>query len=110
MSKNTDDFDIDRLVAWAESDEPTKSGVTTAQGDEAARQGRALLHLGGRPSLGAVHAQGEGRSPRRQVRLPQELNHELDQYVQEEKTSASEVIRLALSEYFGHHRQQPASI
>jgi hypothetical protein len=45
MSKNTDDFDIDRLVAWAESDEPTKSGVTTAQGDEAARQGRALLHI-----------------------------------------------------------------
>jgi hypothetical protein len=45
MSKNTDDFDIDRLVAWAESDEPTKSGVTTAQGDKAARQGRALLHI-----------------------------------------------------------------
>ena len=102
MSK-IDENELDALVAWAASDEPTKSGVTTATGEDAARQGRTVLRMAGRPTLGHASATGEGRGPRRQVRLPQELNAELDRFAHQQQTSASEIIRLAVSEYiYGH--------
>lgn len=110
MSRNSDaGFDMDALTRWAESDEPTRSGVTVARCDDAAREGRALVRMAGRPSLGRTAATGNGRSPRRQVRLPYDLNSELDRYVHAESTSASEVIRLAVSEYLDHHRPDLAN-
>ena len=95
--------ELEDLVAWAESDGPVESGETVT-GHEADRMADEALHMAGCPSLGHDRATGEGRSPRCQVRLPQPLNSELDRYAQEEQTTASEVIRLAVSEYLGRHR------
>ena len=51
--------------------------------------------LRGRPGLGQSHATGRGRSPRRQVRLPEHTNAALDAYIEKHGTTASAVIRLA---------------
>ena len=102
MSK-LDKQELNDLVAWADSDEPVVSGQVVT-GAEADRMADEALRMAGRPSLGHSRETGEGRSPRRQVRLPQELNAELDRYARDEQTTASEVIRLAVSEYLG--RQQ----
>lgn len=56
-------------------------------------------HPGGRPNLGASRATGHGRSPRRQVRLPEELNKQLDSYATARGESVSDVIRDALTHY-----------
>jgi metal-responsive CopG/Arc/MetJ family transcriptional regulator len=37
------------------------------------------------------------------------LNHELDEYARYERTTASEVIRLAVSEYLHHHKPDLAN-
>ncbi len=55
--------------------------------------------LRGRPGLGRDHATGTGRSPRRQVRLPESTNDALDAYVREHNTTASAVIRDAVEAY-----------
>ncbi|WP_167203061.1 gamma-glutamyltransferase [Actinomyces respiraculi] len=52
--------------------------------------------LQGRPNLGHDHATGRGRSPRRQVRLPEHTNNALDAYSAKHNTTASAVIRDAL--------------
>ncbi len=55
--------------------------------------------LRGRPSLGHDRATGRGRSPRRQVRLPEPLNTALDDYAAAHSTTPSAVIRDALTAY-----------
>lgn len=55
--------------------------------------------LGGRPNLGAARATGKGRSPRRQVRLPEATSDALDAYAAAHGTTPSAVIRTALEEY-----------
>ena len=102
MSK-LDKQELNDLVAWADSDGPVVSGQAVT-GAEADRMADEALRMAGRPSLGHSRATGEGRSPRRQVRLPQELNAELDRYARDEQTTASEIIRLAVSEYLGRHQ------
>ena len=62
------------------------------------RASRAFLGRG-RPALGADRATGEGRSPRRQVRLDSRTNARLDAYAAQTVTSASQVIRDALDTY-----------
>ncbi|MCI2149166.1 ribbon-helix-helix protein, CopG family [Bifidobacterium crudilactis] len=101
MSKLTKQ-DLKELTEWAKSDGPVDSGValTTDAADQAAEQ---TLRMAGRPSLGHRQATGDGSSPRRQVRLPRALNYELDEYARDERTTASEVIRLAVSEYLHRH-------
>ncbi|MCL3778502.1 MULTISPECIES: gamma-glutamyltransferase [unclassified Actinomyces] len=58
--------------------------------------------LRGHPSLGHDHATGAGRSPRRQVRLPEGTNAALDTYVAAHNTTASAVIREALEAYLAN--------
>lgn len=60
-------------------------------------------HPGGRPNLGEDRAAGRGRSPRRQVRLPQDLNARLDDYARAQETTVSDVIRDALTDYLDAH-------
>ena len=55
--------------------------------------------LRGRPGLGQSHATGRGRSPRRQVRLPEHTNAALDAYIEKHGTTASAVIRDAVEAY-----------
>lgn len=100
--------ELRELSDWAESDGPVDSGVTLTA-DEADRAAEQTLRMVGRPSLGHRQATGEGSSPRRQVRLPHALNYELDEYTRYERTTASEVIRLAVSEYLHHHKPDLAN-
>lgn len=55
--------------------------------------------LGGRPNLGAARATGKGRSPRRQVRLPEATSEALDAYAAAHGTTPSAVMREALEAY-----------
>lgn len=95
---------MDRLSEWAESDAPFTNMAPTVRvfaGEEAVRVSRELLAKAGvgQPNLGHVHAQGTGRSPRRQVRLPEDVNQRLDAYLAAHDTTASAVIRTAIEEY-----------
>ncbi|SPT53703.1 Uncharacterised protein [Actinomyces bovis] len=55
--------------------------------------------LGGRPNLGEARATGKGRSPRRQVRLPEATSDALDAYAAANGTTPSAVMREALEAY-----------
>lgn len=92
--------DFDALADWAESDEATQTPQTSPvfRGEDAARASRAFLGRG-RPTLGADHATGKGQSPRRQVRLDARTNARLDAYAAKTGTSASQIIRDALTNY-----------
>lgn len=94
MSTTPAGFDVDALAEWAESDEATHTPQTSPvfRGKDAARASRAFLGRG-RPTL------GEGRSPRRQVRLDSRTNARLDAYAAATGTSASQIIRDALADY-----------
>lgn len=87
-----DEDDLADLTAWTESDGPVDDGFTLAD---------RTLRMAGRPALGSDRATGEGRSPRRQVRLPPELNEQLDRFARQTDTTPSAVIRDALGEYIG---------
>jgi hypothetical protein len=97
-------IDWDKMADWAESDAPFAGPPSgrTLSGEAAREAGRRILEQygSGRPSLGHEHAQGKGSSPRRQVRLPQEVNDELDAYAAEHGQTASQVMRDALKEFF----------
>ena len=55
--------------------------------------------LRGRPGLGQSHATGRGRSPRRQVRLPEHTDAALTAYIEKHGTTASAVIGDAVEAY-----------
>lgn len=100
----TDRINFDDLAAWAESDAAVAAaedavqvrGVNyrTAESEAIEREFAKV----GRPSLNTHHA-SNGASPRRQVRLPHDLNEALDSYAAETGTSASHVIRQALERF-----------
>lgn len=100
MSK-LDEHDLAELTAWAESDGPVDDGFILGD-EEDRRLADRTMRMAGRPALGSHRATGEGRSPRRQVRLPRELNDELDRFAKQTDTTPSEVIRDAVGEYIGH--------
>lgn len=91
--------DLDALTAWAESDDPADVPGTTRHDEEAARAGKAELALAGRPTLGHRHATGNGRSPRRQVRLPHDLSDRLDRLARQAGKNPSMLIRDAVEDY-----------
>lgn len=93
-------IDFTELADWAESEQATSTPQTSPvfHGEDAQRASRAFLGRG-RPSLGSSHATGQGRSPRRQVRLDAETNARLDAFAAEHDTTASSVIRDALNAY-----------
>ena len=55
--------------------------------------------LRGCPGLGQTRATGRGRSPRRQVRLPERTDAALTAYVEKHGATASAVIRDAVEAY-----------
>lgn len=99
-----------RTSEWAESEEfEIPADVRISRGDEAAAEGRAMLiaalgsedavraAVSGRPSLSGTV--GVGPSPKRQVRLPIDLDQALTARAERENKRASEIIRDALDAY-----------
>lgn len=86
-------------------DEDVTAGRIPAVGRGTRRDGSRISDtdldaiLRGRPGLGQSHATGRGRSPRRQVRLPEHTNAALDAYAQAHDTTPSAVIRDAVEAY-----------
>ena len=86
-------------------DEDVTAGRVPTIGRGARRDGSPVSDteldaiLRGRPSLGQSHATGRGRSPRRQVRLPEHTDAALTAYVEKYDTTASAVIRDAVEAY-----------
>ena len=86
-------------------DEDVTAGRVPTIARGAARDGSRMSDveldaiLSGRPSLGATHATGRGRSPRRQVRLSEQTDAALDEYVTAHDTTASAVIRKAVEAF-----------
>ncbi|MGQ0624439.1 MAG: ribbon-helix-helix domain-containing protein [Sporichthyaceae bacterium] len=103
MSGDTerDERDYQHAADWAEHDMALKPDSRTAlRGAAAAEHGRALLEraTGGRPPLDPNAAPGQ-HSPVRQVRLPADLNEQLDAVAAAEHRRPSDVIRSALADY-----------
>ena len=86
-------------------DEDVTAGRIPAVGRGTRRDGSRISDtdldaiLRGRPGLGQSHATGRGRSPRRQVRLPEHTDAALTAYVEKHSTTASAVIRDAVEAY-----------
>ena len=94
--------DWDAMADWAESDDVFVRPATarTRTGKEAQAVGQEILErFAGRPNVGHTRAQGSGNSPRRQVRLPEDINTQLDRYAAQTGKTASQVIRDALESY-----------
>lgn len=103
MSNTTGGIDWDAMADWAESDDvfTQPAQAPTRTGEEARAAGREILErFAGRPNVGHTRAQGKGSSPRRQVRLPENINQQLDRYTSETGQTASQVIRDALENFF----------
>ena len=90
---------------YAQLDEDVTAGRVPTIARGASRDGSPVSDteldaiLRGRPNLGQDHATGTGRSPRRQVRLPERTSAALDAYAQAHDTTPSAVIRDAVEAY-----------
>ncbi|PHP52411.1 ribbon-helix-helix protein, CopG family [Actinomyces ruminis] len=95
-------------VYYDQYDEDVTAGRVPIIGHGARRDGTRISDaelddiFRGRPTLGRSRAAGRGRSPRRQVRLPERTNAALDAYVEKHGTTASAVIREALEAYLAN--------
>lgn len=95
--------DYDALSVWTESDaavvalEETLSTSETRSSVSSTGVARRVFASAGRPSLS--RESGKGVSPRRQVRLPDELNARLDAYAKAQGISPSAVMREALQKH-----------
>jgi predicted transcriptional regulator len=102
----------ERAARYERGDVEVSPNARIYEGDEAAARGRALMEAaldpeelaelerltrGGRPSVGSSAARGE--SPKRQVRLPVELDAELTRRAKAEQRRPSEIMRDALTQY-----------
>lgn len=102
----------ERRERWVRDGIDITPNTMVYSGDEAARRGRALVESAidadelaeldrliarGRPSVGAGRPRGE--SPKRQVRLPHDLDRALSERAEREHRSASAILRDALAEY-----------
>lgn len=101
---STDDQKDQIVSDWVENSPELMdalSAATLKEGDQQSHREVAemIAAARGRPTLGHDHAEGTGSSPRRQVRLPHELNQRLDSYAAEHHRSVSEVMREALEHY-----------
>lgn len=88
-----------RLAEWAESDDREIHPDRALRGRRAAEASRELLRrAGGRPSIDP-DPDASGAAPRRQVRLPRNLNTRLDNLAAEQGRSASDIMRDAIDAY-----------
>ncbi|MDO5067642.1 MAG: hypothetical protein Q4D96_10220 [Propionibacteriaceae bacterium] len=100
---------------WEQFDQDVTSGRVRRVGAVHHRDGSPLAEtdlndiLRGRPSLGSSHASGQGRSPRRQVRLSEATNAALDAYAAAHGLTPSAVIRNAVEAYLAPHTHSDAS-
>lgn len=101
MTKTEKGYDV--MADWAENDIRLPVESATAQrGAAAAAVGRELLQRSaGRPRLGG--ASGQKASPRRQVRLPDDISKSVDLLAAREGRKASEIMREAITEYVQAH-------
>lgn len=105
MSENTQDLTPAEQERWERLDRDVTTGRARRVGAVHHRDGSPLAGveldaiLRGRPSLGSSHASGQGRSPRRQVRLPEATNAALDAYARAHGLTPSAVIRDAVEVY-----------
>lgn len=98
------DPNYDDLATWAESDDAVEAvgravrerGI--GRETEQTRYARDLARSVGRPSLSEASGT-HGSSPRRQVRLPHELDSALDDYATAHGMTPSGVIRQAIAEF-----------
>jgi hypothetical protein len=96
----------DALADWAEHDMTVAPGdATIRRGAAAAEFGREMLERAGvgRTRLDPTEVVA-GRSPRRQVRLPQALSDGVDQLAAAQGRAASEVMREAISDYLARNQ------
>lgn len=98
MAKTEKDYAA--LSDWAEDDMTLPEGSTTAvHGPEVAAMGRDLLQRSvGRPSLSGTHRTGK-HSPKRQVRLPEDISEGVDALADREGRKPAEIMRDAITEY-----------
>lgn len=97
VAKRVDEEELDRLVEGAPGSGLDQSVLTPEAPAEAIGAEEVRHAVRGRHSLGAgAH---RGVSPKRQVRLPVELDRALTERAERECTSASEVMREALAQY-----------
>lgn len=97
QAKHHDDMQI---AAWAESDAAI-TALANSTTPPTTHQGKVALEAfrqAGRPRLDGNQST-TGRSPRRQVRLPAQLNDALDTYAAEHGITPSEIIRTAITRY-----------
>lgn len=92
----TDDLTSDQLAELAEAGKLERIGSPLG-GAIIANEDELRAVFSGRPSLGHTRATGQGRSPRRQVRLPQALNARLEVYTTAHQITASDFIREAVN-------------
>ena len=96
-------------------DEDVTAGRVPTIGRGTRRDGSRVSDTGldavlrGRPGLGQSRATGRGRSPRRQVRLPEHTNTALDAYAKTHGLPPSAVIRDALNAYLTNHQSTPTT-
>ena len=99
MSDQSKDYAA--AAEWAEHHyTPEENSARALHGEAAAAHGRALLERAGvgRPRLDRSE-DARGRSPRRQVRLPQSLSDDVDQLATAQGRTAAEVMRDAIADY-----------
>lgn len=104
----TTDRDDAAAMAWAENEMTLKPCSTSARrGTAAASFGRELLERAqaGRPSIDPTAGPGQ-HARKRQVRLPADVDQQLEDLAAAQKRSASAVLRDALTDYLHRH---PAS-
>lgn len=100
---NIDQRHYHRLAEWAENDDREIHPDRGLLGQHATDASRELLRrTAGRPSID-TDAGASGPTPRRQVRLPRELNSRLDDLAASQHRSASDVMREAIAAYVDAH-------
>lgn len=101
----TTEQNYEAAAAWAENEMELKTNSTTARyGTAAARHGQEALEraLGGRPSIDPVSERGH-HSPKRQVRLPSDVDNALVALAAAQHRTLSAVMRDALADYVRTH-------
>lgn len=100
----TNESRYDALARWAEAEMEPEDAATVLTGEDAIRDARATLARAGvgRPKLAASAPKGE-RSPRRQVRMSQEMSDAIDALADARGESPSDIMREALTSYLRQH-------
>lgn len=100
MTASTDRYD--ELEEKAARGDLTVLAAGRVRDGSRVSEGELDALFAGRPKLGHTHATGTGRSPRRQVRLPEDVDAALGAYAAQHHTTPSAVIREAVNEYLAN--------